>query len=164
MTALASLSPADARALDEIVAIMDAAFDKRWNEGWTRAQIAGSLVLPRTHTLFIEPDGRLGEQPAAGEAAGFVLSAAAPGEEELLLIAVRPADRGAGLGTGLLAGFLERAQRRGAERAFLEMRCNNPARTLYERAGFSAIGRRRDYYRLDDGGRLDAITFARSLT
>ena len=85
---------------------------------------------------------------------------AAPGEEELLLIAVAPEHRGKGLGTRLLHQVLEDARNRGAERVFLEMRFNNPAIELYQKAGFTPIGRRKHYYNLPDGSRIDAITFA----
>ena len=44
------------------------------------------------------------------------------------------------------------------------MRENNPARSLYESNGFGPIGRRKEYYRLADGARMDAITFALDLS
>ena len=44
------------------------------------------------------------------------------------------------------------------------MRENNPARSLYESNGFAPIGRRKNYYRLGDGARMDAITFGLDLT
>ena len=36
----------------------------------------------------------------------------------------------------------------------------NTAIVLYERAGFSLVGRRRDYYRGLDGHKRDALTLA----
>ena len=44
------------------------------------------------------------------------------------------------------------------------MRENNPARTLYEAQGFVPIGRRKNYYSLGDGARMDAITFGLELS
>jgi ribosomal-protein-alanine N-acetyltransferase len=137
--------------LDRIMAVMDAAFDPAWGEAWTRRQVSDSLAFPHTHYRLIEDD--------RGVAAGFTLVRAAPGEEELLLIAVRPDSRGRGLGRQLLEKVLADARERGAERVFLEMRYNNPAATFYCAAGFEAIGRRRDYYRLPDGRKIDAITY-----
>ena len=142
--------------LDQIMAVMDAAFEPGWGEAWNRGQVSDSLAFPHTHCRLIT-DG------ASPEAAGFTLVRAAPGEEELLLIAVRPERRGQGLGKKLLDQALADARSRGAERVFLEMRFNNPAVALYRKAGFEPIGRRKDYYRLPDGNRIDAITFAREL-
>ena len=89
---------------------------------------------------------------------------AAPGEEEILLIAVNPPVRRKGLGARLIASLAADARQRGAERLFLEMRENNPARTLYEAQGFVPIGRRKNYYSLGDGARMDAITFGLELS
>jgi ribosomal-protein-alanine N-acetyltransferase len=82
-------------------------------------------------------------------------------EEELLLIAVHPEQRGRGLGTALLQRYIEAAEARGRTSLFLEMREGNPAESLYLRAGFAPIGRRRNYYRNAALGPLDAITYAR---
>lgn len=143
--------------LDPIMAIMDAAFDPAWGEAWTRRQVADSLAFPHTHSSLIDVQGEI---PAASAAAGFTLVRAAPGEEELLLIAVKPQYRGSGLGRRLLERVLADARSRGAERVVLEMRYNNPAATLYSAAGFEPIGRRHDYYRLPSGVKIDAITLA----
>lgn len=142
--------------LDQIMAVMDAAFEPAWGEAWNRRQVSDSLAFPHTHY-------RLASADASQPAAGFTLVRAAPGEEELLLIAVAPEYRGRGLGRQLLEQVLEDARDRGAERVFLEMRFNNPAVGLYQKLGFVPIGRRKDYYRLPDGSRIDAITFATEL-
>ena len=139
--------------LDQIMAVMDAAFEPAWGEAWNRRQVSDSLAFPHTHY-------RLASYAASQPAAGFTLVRAAPGEEELLLIAVAPEYRGRGLGRQLLEQVLEDARGRGADRVFLEMRFNNPAVEVYRKMGFVPIGRRKDYYRLPDGSRIDAITFA----
>lgn len=141
--------------LDRIMGVMEAAFDPAWGEAWTRRQVGDSLSFPHTHYRLIESE--------TGETAGFTLVRAAPGEEELLLIAVIPACRGKGLGRRLLDAVLADARERGAERVFLEMRYNNPAAKLYSAAGFEPIGHRRDYYRLPDGRKIDAITYGCSV-
>lgn len=138
--------------LDRIMAIMETAFDPQWGEAWTRAQVAGSLSLPTTYYYFVRANEE--EEPV-----GFALVRAAPGEEELLLIAVQPQFRGAGMAKRLLEQFTEAARERGAERIFLEMRENNPAEKLYRTFGFETIGRRPKYYSKPDGSRIDAITF-----
>lgn len=144
--------------LDRIMAVMEAAFDPAWGEAWNRRQVSDSLAFGHTHYRLVDDEGR---EPVAGiPAAGFILVRAAPGEEEVLLVAVRPEFRGKGLGAALLRRAAADARARGAERLFLEMRANNPARGLYARIGFQPIGVRKEYYHAADGTKLDAITFA----
>lgn len=147
--------------LDELMAVMDAAFDPHWREAWTRSQVESSLAMPHTYALLADATGApLGN----GErAAGFILARRAPGEEELLLVAVRPEMRGRGIGRALIERFFAAARSNGADRVFLEMRDNNPAASLYAACGFEPIGRRTAYYRTVDGDTLDAITFGRKL-
>lgn len=147
--------------LDQIMAVMEAAFDPHWREAWNREQVSGSLALPHTYALLAGADGKpLGE---GATAAGFILARRAPGEEELLLVAVHPDWRGRGIGRALIEWFFRKAADGGAERVFLEMRDNNPAANLYLSCGFEPIGRRRAYYRTATGEPLDAITFGRKL-
>ena len=145
--------------IDRIMAVMQAAFDPAYGEAWNRRQVSDALALPNTHYLLAGSDGLRprDEQPAAG----FVMSRGAADEEELLLIAVIPDHRGRGVGTTLLQRFIAAAEERGAARLFLEMRDGNPAESLYRRAGFEPVGRRRNYYRNAAKGPLDAITYAR---
>ena len=150
-------------ALDRIMLVMDDAFDPHWGEAWTRSQVANSLAMPHTYALIVDSAGRIGESADAREPAGFALIRRAPGEEELLLIGVRPRYRQRGLGRILLEAFFTDARRAKAERVFLEMRANNPARSLYSALGFEQIGLRPNYYRLSDGSRIDAITFGKSI-
>ncbi|WP_284125942.1 ribosomal protein S18-alanine N-acetyltransferase [Parerythrobacter aestuarii] len=147
--------------LDRIMAVMESAFDPQWGEAWTRRQVETSLVLPTTHYRLIAADGKA---PAEGQnAAGFAMTRAAPGEEELLLIAVLPSQRGKGLGGKLLDILSQDARSRGASKIFLEMRENNPAQSLYHKYEFNQIGRRKDYYTTSDGSRMDALTFVKTL-
>jgi ribosomal-protein-alanine N-acetyltransferase len=145
--------------IDRIMAVMEAAFDPAYGEAWNRRQVSDSLVLPNTHYLLAGADG--GHPKRDEEASGFLMSRGAADEEELLLIAVRPEYRGRGVGSALLQRFIDAAEARGATRLFLEMRDGNPAESLYLRAGFIPVGRRRNYYRGAAEGPLDAITYAR---
>lgn len=146
--------------LDAAMAVMDSSFDPHWREAWTRAQVRDSLEMPSTFLLLID---RQGQPVERGEAAGFVLSRQALDEEELLLIAVRPEERGRGLGKRLLDRYADLALQRGVRRIYLEMRANNPAQGLYRRSGFAPIGTRPGYYVAKNGQAIDAITFARNL-
>jgi len=156
--------------IDHMMAIMAEAFDPHWGEAWTRRQLSGSLSLPTIFYRMIGTDGTspdAGTDPATPEGftpAGFTLTRHISGEEELLLIAVLPAHRGKGLGRKLMELFEQDARSRGATQMFLEMRSNNPAERLYRSCGYLPIGKRKDYYRLKNGDRLDAVTFTLALT
>ncbi len=156
--------------IDHMMAIMAEAFDPHWGEAWTRKQITDSLSLPTIFYRLIGADGLTPPSPDDAAMpdgfmpAGFTLTRHISGEEELLLIAVHPAHRGKGLGRKLMEHFEKDARLRGASQMFLEMRSNNPAERLYRSCGYSSVGKRKDYYRLKDGNRLDAITFSLALT
>jgi len=148
--------------LDCIMDVMEQAFEPAYGEAWTRRQVDDALSSSNCHYRLIAPDGR---SPAAGApAAGFSLSRIILDEEELLLFAIAPDWRRRGLGQRLLAAFAADAASRGARRLLLEMRRGNPAEILYRNFGFEPIGERPNYYRTADGERLDAITFAKSIT
>jgi ribosomal-protein-alanine N-acetyltransferase len=67
----------------------------------------------------------------------------APGEREILNVAVEPAQRGRGLARRLLEQELARSR----GEWFLEVRESNvAARRLYESLGFREVGRRENYY------------------
>lgn len=58
-----------------------------------------------------------------------------------LTIGVAEQARGAGIGTALLTALLGRADERICEATSLSVEDGNPARRLYERAGFVVVGR-----------------------
>lgn len=63
-------------------------------------------------------------------------------------IAVLPQYRRRGIAAALLEGFMAEAKARGAEQMLLEVRESNaPAISLYERYGFTAYNKRKNYYR-----------------
>jgi len=153
------LAPDD---LDRMMAVMQVAFDPAYGEAWTRRQVEDALILGSCHYGLIDASG---SEPADGEdAAGFFLSRFGFDEEELLLIAVDPAQRRAGLATKLLQRLANDARARGAVRLLLEMRRGNPAEALYRQHGFVQIGERPNYYRTQNSQRIDALTFAYDLT
>lgn len=149
--------------VSRIMAVMEGAFDPLYGEAWNRRQISDALAMPSTHALVIDEDGETigaGELDTESSAPiGFVLTRKAADEEELLLIAVLPDHRRRGLGEVLIRKLFENARERGTDRIFLEMRQGNPAVHLYEKVGFTPIGKRPNYYRLSTGERVDAITF-----
>lgn len=151
--------------VDRIMTVMEAAFDPAYGEAWNRRQVAEALALPSTHPLVTDADGTfIPEGPGASRTpVGFVLTRHVLDEEELLLIGVAPGARRRGVGAALIEHMFTAARIRGVSRIFLEMRRGNPAIHFYHRFGFEPIGERRNYYRMANGERIDAITFARSI-
>ncbi len=143
--------------IDRIMEVMQQAFDPAYGEAWNRRQLVDALLMPSTSYALID---RNGQMPGEGiRASGFTLSRHILDEEELLLIAVNPAERGQGLGRKLLDNFIASARSRGIRNIFLEMREGNPAEKLYCSAGFAPVGIRPGYYPGSHGKRLDAISF-----
>lgn len=151
MVELVSGSASDAALLERI---METAFDPRFGEAWTKSQCVGILAMPGVWLTL----ARVGDAVA-----GFALSRAIMDEAELLLIAVEPSHRRAGVGTALLRSVVAEGETRGVARLHLEVRANNPAIALYAANGFRRIGVRRGYYRSRTGETFDAHTYARSL-
>ncbi|MEI6419263.1 MAG: GNAT family N-acetyltransferase, partial [Sphingomonadales bacterium] len=150
MLAAPAIIPADARHLDNMMVVMNAAFDPGYGEAWSARQLASSLADPHCFARLAVADA--GPQ-------GFSLCRSAGPEVELLLIAVMPGRQGLGLGRQLLARVAQDGQVRGASELFLEVRENNfAARKLYSRCGFSEVGRRPDYYTGVTGERFAAIS------
>ncbi|MDQ3139199.1 MAG: GNAT family N-acetyltransferase [Pseudomonadota bacterium] len=148
----AAIRDAGGEDLDAVMAIITAAFEPTYGEAWTRSQCAGILPMAGVSLrLAMNGDGMV---------AGFALLRVIADEAELLLIAVDPAVQHHGVGAALVDDFVLLAASRGARRLHLEVREGNSAILLYERAGFSLVGRRRDYYRGSDGHKRDALTLA----
>jgi ribosomal-protein-alanine N-acetyltransferase len=139
--------------IDAVMTVMDQAFGRRFGEAWTRSQLGG--ILPMGGVSLI-----LAREPDGGETIGFSLFRTVADESELLLIAVIPSHHRRGIGGMLLDNFLDRVRNDGVNRVHLEVRDGNSAVALYRKAGFSAVGRRRNYYHAPDGSRFDAVTLA----
>jgi ribosomal-protein-alanine N-acetyltransferase len=129
--------------------IMTAAFRPCFGEAWTRSQCAGILPMQGVSLTIAE---------CGGDPVGFSLVRAVADEAELLLLAVDPADQKQGIGQALLDEFIAGALVGGAHRLHLEVRDGNPAIDLYRASGFSAAGRRRNYYHGPEGEAYDAVT------
>ncbi|HEY1606119.1 MAG TPA: GNAT family N-acetyltransferase [Allosphingosinicella sp.] len=139
--------------LPAMMRVMEDSFDPAYGEGWTGPQCAGLLPMAGVWLNL----AREGESLA-----GFALSRIVAGEAELLLLAVLRGRQKRGIGQLLLNRFIDDARARGAGQLHLEVRDGNPAVRLYKRAGFSQVGRRRNYYGGRDGQLFDALTLART--
>ena len=95
---------------------------------------------------------------------GFAVSRMGADEAEILSIAIDAPYRGKGLSRTLLLTHLGHLAGRGVRTIFLEVEENNqPARRLYDWAGFSVVGRRDRYYR-QDAEQLNALLMRRDLS
>jgi ribosomal-protein-alanine N-acetyltransferase len=137
------LRPAEDADLPTLARLHAAGFDYPWSA----RQIAGLLGTRGAAALIAE---------RAGRPVGFVLWRCVAGEAELITIAVARTVRRHGIGTALLHAVADRAGGEARE-LFLEVATDNIAATrLYERAGFTEYGQRRDYYRRPGGVMADA--------
>jgi ribosomal-protein-alanine N-acetyltransferase len=142
-------TPRDARRLAEL---HGASFHRGWGESEFERMLAERNTL--VHRL------RLGRRIA-----GFAVSRMAADEAEILSIAIDPSCRGRGLSRGLLLTHLGHLAGRGVRIIFLEVEENNqPARRLYEWAGFTVVGRRERYYQEPGGRQLNALLMRRDLS
>jgi len=147
--AVESASPRDAAALAQI---HGASFHRGWGEGEFETMLTERNTL--VHRL------RMGRKTV-----GFSVSRIAADEAEILSIAVAQSHRGRGLSNKLLLTHLGHLAGRGVRRVFLEVEENNqPARRLYERAGFAVVGRRERYYRQAGAEPLNALLMRRDLS
>lgn len=151
-----SVEPGDARDLDQVIAVMQSAFDPSFGEAWTRSQCAGILPMSGV-SLYV---ARCSD---SGEMIGFSLQRVVADEAELLLLAVVPSWRGRGIGRTLLGQFIDDSRGRGVRRLHLEVRDGNPAVRMYRLAGFDLAGRRSKYYHGAGDQLFDALTFVRMI-
>ena len=95
------------------------------------------------------------------ELLGYVCFWLVDREMQLATIAVHPSFRNRGMGRALLTKMIKTGLAERAESIWLEVReSNRTARTLYEKSGFEAVGKRRKYYSDNDE---DAIVMSLAL-
>jgi ribosomal-protein-alanine N-acetyltransferase len=127
-------------------------FHRGWGEGEFETMLTERNTL--VHRLKV---GR--------QLVGFAVSRMAADEAEILSIAVAGTHRGRGLSRNLLLTHLGHLAGHGIRTIFLEVEENNqPARRLYERAGFGVAGRRERYYQQPGGEQLNALLMRRDLS
>jgi GNAT superfamily N-acetyltransferase len=106
-------------------------------------------AIDKNLTLWIEclPTTLMVELPGSGDTdpAGFVMWLAEGASATLVSIQVGVHHRRAGFGSALLRAFEQQASSEGALVLKLGVHRQNPARALYERAGYVAAGRDGDY-------------------
>lgn len=122
----------------EDVPMLAAAERECFSDPWPQAAFQAELDNPYCFYLLAFADGQL---------AGYIGGVALYENCDVNNLAVLPQMRRRGIAAALLSGFLEEARRRGAGQVMLEVREHNlPAMALYRRFGFSACGKRKNYY------------------
>ena len=146
---ITTLRTGGAEDLPDVMQIMTEAFDPNFGEAWSEAQCLAMIAASGCRLV-------IATQSAA---VGFALSRTVVDTCELMLLAVIPEARRAGVGRLLLDDIVRGAGQARATSVFLEMREGNPAQHLYSCYGFKQIGRRKNYYRGASGEILDALTY-----
>jgi ribosomal-protein-alanine N-acetyltransferase len=127
-----------------------------FHRGWGEDELEGMLTERNTLVHRLRTGGKI---------IGFAVSRMAADEAEILSIAVAASHRGRGLSRDLLLTHLAHLAGHGVRTIFLEVEENNqPARRLYERAGFGVVGRRERYYQQAGGEQLNALLMRRDLS
>lgn len=151
-SAAAVVEPASLRDAPSLARLHGASFHRGWGEGEFEDMLSQRNTL--VHRLRLR-----------SKFIGFAVSRMAADEAEILSIAIAPGQRGRGLSRQLLLTHLGHLAGRGVRTVFLEVEENNqPARRLYDRAGFAIAGRRERYYREAGGEQLNALVMRRDLS
>lgn len=119
---------------------------------WSETEFAGLLSMSGTFVT-------------CGAGPSFAMGRVIAGEAELLTLAVDPAAQGRGYGRTALQAYEDEAKARNAEVSFLEVAVNNAAAIhLYLSHGYSESGKRRGYYAVSDGAKIDALVLSKPLS
>ena len=147
--AVPRLRPMDDADVPAVLAVERAGYPIPWTEGNFRDCLQAGYCC-----WVVELDQQI---------VGHGVLSVAVGEAHVLNVCIHPDWQGRGFGRQMLQRLLRLAREHQADTAFLEVRVSNAvARRLYEAAGFNEIGQRRAYYPAQ-GGREDAIVFAKAL-
>jgi ribosomal-protein-alanine N-acetyltransferase len=110
-------------------------FSDPWSENSVASELKNKLAL----WLVAEEDGHV---------AGYIGSQTCGDESDVMNVAVHPDFRRRGIAEALVNGLVEELKAIESHCLTLEVRASNvPAISLYEKLGFSEVGRRKNYYR-----------------
>ncbi len=110
-----------------------------FHDPWSEKSIASELTNPLSLWLVAVENGAV---------AGYVGSQSVMGEADMMNIAVLPVQRRKGVAKGLVDALVAALAAKEVHSLSLEVRASNePAKALYEKLGFSQVGRRPNYYR-----------------
>ncbi|MEB3330285.1 MAG: ribosomal protein S18-alanine N-acetyltransferase [Candidatus Sericytochromatia bacterium] len=131
MLEIRKMQPSD---LPRVVAVERACFGERWSQAAFENELANAQS-----TYFVSLH--------AGVIVGYAGYWLILEEAHITTIGTDPAHQGKGFGERLLLHLVEHAARAEARWVTLEVRVSNQAAiALYEKYGFTSLGRRRGYY------------------
>ena len=120
---------------------------------WSREALLDELDNPMAHYVVCTD--------RQGNVVGYIGSRIVLDSADITNVAVRPQYRRQGIGYELVNRMLEEMILRGVSSVLLEVRESNlPAQNCYARAGFTPVGRRKNYYDLP---KEDALLMGRQL-
>lgn len=148
MTAIVIMKAEDSQRLASLHA---QAFDL--HSQWDEKAFESLLVLGSTLCLGSENKGVL---------SGLLLIQKAPPDAEILTLATLPSLRRRGVASDLLRAGLQILRQTGAGKIMLDVsEDNSGAIKFYRNHGFEEDGRRKNYYRRENGQRFAAILMSR---
>ena len=110
-----------------------------FSDPWSEKSVASELENPLALWLAAVENGRV---------LGYAGSQTVMDETDMMNSAVHPDFRHQGIAKGLIESLIAELKERGSRCLTLEVRRSNmPAVSLYEKLGFTQIGRRPNYYR-----------------
>ena len=110
-----------------------------FSDPWSERSVASELENKLSYWLVAVEGERV---------AGYIGSQSVMGESDMMNVAVHPEFRRQGIAQQLVLRLVEELANRGNHCLSLEVRASNaPAIALYEKLGFSQVGRRPKYYR-----------------
>jgi len=110
-----------------------------WDDATRRAFVAHQFAAQDAHYRLNYPGATLDVVEVDGVPAGRLYVHRGPSDIRIMDIALLPAFRGRGIGTGLLRTLIDEAEGSGRKLS-IHVESNNPARTLYDRLGFRPTG------------------------
>lgn len=123
-----------------------------FSDPWSENSIAYELTNRLSYWLVAEENG---------EVVGYVGSQSVLGESDMMNVAVHPDHRREGIAETLVLALCKDLKQRDNVCLTLEVRVSNaPAIALYEKFGFTQVGRRPNYYR---NPREDALILRKAL-
>jgi ribosomal-protein-alanine N-acetyltransferase len=124
--------------VDQVLKIEQASFSMPWSRNLFLSEFRSPSVSNPMVALLDSPVRTI---------AGFIVFWLVKDEMHILNLAVAPALRRQGIARKLVRAAIRLAYRKGAARAFLEVRTSNAAaQKLYSGLGFAGTSVRRDYY------------------
>lgn len=138
----------EARHIDQLAEMEQLCF----SDPWSRESLAEELTNPLSVYYICEAGDRV---------LGYIGTRMILDECEIVNVAVRPEERRKHIASMLLEWLLEDVRARKIVRIDLEVRESNlPAQKCYEAAGFTPVGRRKNYY---ESPKEDALLMAREI-